>query len=276
MRKTVTELLAQFHIHAVGAVPLSACRIRNAGQLQRAGISSGTAFIMAVPYYSPACDGERNISAYAVPEDYHLFFRQVGQAVLPVLRERFPENRFELYADASPIYEVEAAAMAGLGVVGRNGLLLTELYSSYVFLGSLLTDASVPCEPVPVRHCEDCGACLRACPANLPAPREFLCRSALTQKKGILEKEEEEILGSFPSVWGCDICQEVCPYTKKAKYQGTIYTNIPFFTQNCLPVLTKETILSMSQEAFSRRAYAWRGRDTILRNLELKEDKKHD
>ena len=70
------------------------------------------------------------------------------------------------------------------------------------------------------------------------------------------------------SVWGCDICQEAAPTRRRAK-SGSIYTKIPYFLRSLTPRLTKELVLSMSEEDFVKRAYSWRGRDTILRNLEI-------
>jgi epoxyqueuosine reductase len=97
------------------------------------------------------------------------------------------------------------------------------------------------------------------------------CRSALTQKKGALSEDESRLLATFPSLWGCDVCQEVCPYTAHARRRGTLYTKIPFFHQNTIATLSLDALDEMDDESFSRRAYAWRGRDVIRRNLLLKQ-----
>ena len=99
-----------------------------------------------------------------------------------------------------------------------------------------------------------------------------MCLSALTQKKGALTPEEQQKILSLGSVWGCDICQEVCPYTAHARKMGTLYTKIPFFRQTALPHLTVQTLDAMSDEQLGQRAYAWRGRETIRRNLCLFEN----
>lgn len=268
MFEILLDFLQKKHIDCVGAVPLSACRIMRPYLLERAGIGSGTVFMLAVPYYTPACEApDRSISAYAVSRDYHLFFAELFEELLPYLQNKFPSNRFAAFADHSPISELAAAARAGIGVIGKNGLLLTEKYGSYVFLGEVITDMDIPCEVLPIKACLDCGACAEVCPAL--GAEGGVCLSALSQKKGDLSEEEKTVLRTTSTVWGCDRCQECCPYNQKAKKAGSIYSPIPFFGESTLPAPTAQVIEEMRAEAFALRAYSWRGRDTILRNLRL-------
>ena len=270
MFENLLNFLQKKKIDLVGALPLSACRIIRPYLLEHANISSGTVFMLAVPYFTPACEEEnRCISAYAVARDYHLFFEELFEELLLYLKNLYPTAHFAAFSDHSPISELHAAARAGLGTIGKNGLLLTEKYGSYVFLGELVTDIEVACEVHPVRLCRDCGACSAACPSVVS--EKNLCLSALSQKKGELSGEERELLRSTNTVWGCDRCQEVCPYNKRAKDAGSIYSPIPFFHQDTLACPGVEDIENMSNDAFASRAYSWRGRDTILRNLRLLE-----
>ena len=268
MFEILLKFLQNKNIELVGALPLSACRIMRPYLLERANIKSGTVFMLAVPYFTRACeDKNRNISAYAVSRDYHLFFEELYDELLPFLAKKYPNNSFVAFADHSPISELHAAALAGLGIIGKNGLLLTEKYGSYVFLGEVITDIEIPCEVGAVKSCEDCGACASACPVNVS--EKSICLSALSQKKGELSEDEQKILYDTNTVWGCDRCQECCPYNLRAKKQGSIYSPIPFFNKNTLSTLTKESIESMSDDDFAKRAYSWRGRQTILRNLQI-------
>ena len=270
MFEILLNFLQKKNIDLVGALPLSACRITRPYLLERAKIQDGTVFMLAVPYYTPACDDpKRCISAYAVSRDYHLFFEELYGELLPLLTEQFPNNRFAAFADHSPISELHAAVRAGLGVIGKNGLILTEKYGSYVFLGEIITDLHIPCDVKDVKFCEDCGACENACPSIVN--EKSVCLSTLSQKKGDLSEEEKNLLLSTNTVWGCDRCQECCPYNQRAKKAGTIYSPIAFFNQETLPSPTAEDIEDMSDETFSARAYSWRGRETILRNLRLRE-----
>lgn len=253
-------------IDCFAPIPLGDCRITRPYLLERAGIADGSVIVLAIPYASSACiDPERNLSAYAVSKDYHGFFQSLFDELLPKLKARFPQYRFAGFADHSPIAEAEAAAAAGLGIIGKNHLLITPKYSSYVFLGELITDAKLPCKASPISYCEDCGACMRRCPAATIG----CCLSALTQKKGDLTEAEKAQILSHGSVWGCDICQEVCPHTKKALQNGTIFSPIPYFEEHSLPHLTLGALQRMSDEEFCTRAYSWRGRSVIERNLKL-------
>ena len=268
MLEYLSEYFLPRGIRLFAPIPLSACRVERKYLLDRAEIdpTAGTAILLAVPYFTRAATvPERNLSAYAVPRDYHLFFRDLFGDLLPRLRERFPDEKFAGFADHSPIDERDAAARAGLGIIGRNGMLITKPYSSYVFLGELITSKVIPCAAQEIRYCEDCGACRRACPME----EIGTCLSALTQKKGVLTDAEAETIRSYGSVWGCDICGEVCPHTRRALREGTIDSEIPFFSEQTVSRLTLAELDAMDDETFSARAFAWRGRETIRRNLLL-------
>ena len=262
------------------AIPLSCCKPARSYLFEREGIpQTGTAILFTVPYLMTA-DAEnpaRNQSLYAVAKDYHGYMRELSREILPVLRENFPAYTFALFADHSPICEVDAAARAGLGVLGANGLLITPDYGSFVFLGEVVTDApyeavvgaSRPDFPEKPPLCEGCGACLEACPAGCAGSCDRqLCLSALTQKKGTLTPEETEVIRQNRLVWGCDTCQLVCPHNQRVIHEGRD-TPISYFRENRVLRVDTETLDAMTDEAFASRAYAWRGRSVIRRNTTL-------
>lgn len=276
MIKLIKELLENEGIFLYGFCPLDKCVINKQYLLDRIGISEGFAVIFAIPYYTRACEEDRNISAYAVGRDYHLFVRELDNRLLPELKKSFPNTKFAMFADHSPIDERDAAAKVGLGIFGKNRLLITEKYSSYIFLSELIVGAPLPqgiFEEKEIKYCEDCGLCQKSCPWLCGECDE--CLSALTQKKGALDENEKALIRKY-ILWGCDICTEVCPHTKKAKNNGSIYSPIKFFNENTTPYLTYEKVANMSDGEFAERAYSWRGRETILRNTEIAEigDKK--
>ena len=262
----IIQLLREHQIDLAAPINLKDCRITRPYKLENVGFDGNSplsAVIFAVPYLVPGI--ERNISAYAVGRDYHGYFKELFDTIVPALKERFPENKFAGFSDDSPIDERLAAAKAGIGILGENGLLITDKYSSYVFLGEMITDLPLESSPIEPAHCSGCGKCIAACPKNEIGK----CLSELTQKKGELSAEEISFIKKYGSAWGCDICQEVCPHTIKAKKEQTIYTNIDYFKNNCIPTLSAELLCQMDDEEFQKRAYSWRKRATVLRNLEI-------
>lgn len=266
MKSYILSLLEEEHIHICGAVPLSACRVTRRYLLERVGIADGTVLCFATPYYVEAA-APVNISRYAWGRDYHVYVKQLSERLLPCLRQRYPHNRFALFADHSPIDERHAAAISGIGILGNNGLVITDDYSSYVFIAELVTDADIGDAPHEVRHCEGCGLCRTACPYHFEG-----CLSELTQRRGELSEADRRAVLAGGSAWGCDICGEVCPHTRAALRRGSIHSPIPFFAEAQLPFLTSERLAAMSDEQFALRAYSWRGRDVIMRNLKILED----
>ncbi|MBO5510181.1 MAG: epoxyqueuosine reductase [Oscillospiraceae bacterium] len=264
------------------AIPLSVCKPAKTYLLDRAGIpDSGTAVLFTIPYVMTAdvSDPERNISLYAVPRDYHGYMNELGNTLLPFLRKDYPNHAFALFADHSPILESDAAARAGLGVIGLNGLLLTPEYGSFVFIGEIVTDAAYkevtgtdnPGFPENPATCEGCCSCLKACPSGCKESDRTNCLSALTQKKGVLNKQETNAILKGSLVWGCDTCQLACPHNR-AVIQSKKDTPIPYFRENRLIRIDTNTVTSMTDTAFSERAFAWRGRAVIKRNTELFEE----
>lgn len=260
------------------AIPLSVCRVIRPYLLDRVGIPlNGTAILFVMPYLMThdAKAPERNLSLYAVPRDYHGYVKELDAAVLPTLHGLYPQNRFALFADHSPIAEVNAAARAGLGVLGLHHLLITPAYGSFVFIGEVITDADYtavtgevpPIFPDVPPTCEECGLCRKACPAE-NACHPSACLSAITQKKGKLTPEEAAEMMTAGLIWGCDACQLACPHNLRVLHEGRD-TPIPYFRNNRQLRLTESALCAMSDEEFSVRAYAWRGRPTIQRNLRL-------
>jgi len=165
------------------------------------------------------------ISRYAWGDDYHDVLKERLQALVVLLRERFPEP-FEAraYVDTGPVQERVVAKYAGLGWLGKNTLLLNQALGSYFFLGVILTTLDL--EPAlgegetpPPDLCGSCRRCLEACPTQAFVEPYVMdarkCISYLTiELRGSIPKELREPMGNH--VFGCDICQDVCPWNRRA------------------------------------------------------------
>lgn len=201
-----------------------------------------------------------NISKYAVVTDYHSVVLGRLNKVCAALKEMFPEEEFSAFADNSPIPEVRAACLAGLGVRGMNSLLITKNYGSYVFIGEIVTSLELETKNAKISPCAECGKCIEVCPANALGKNGVdteKCLSSITQKKGSLTEAEEKLMLECGCVWGCDTCQDICPMNRDAAF-----TRIEEFLLSPVPVLTAQTDID-------GRAYEWRGRKVIERNLNI-------
>lgn len=251
--------------------PLAFKDVKTANErlLGKLPFSPKSVIVFLVPYYA----GETvNVSRYAASLDYHIIIRELTDRLIVSLKKLYPEASFCGFGDHSPIAEQHAALISGLGILGDNGLLINERYGSYVFIGDIITD--VPPEalgalkPKPISRCTGCGACKGTCPTGILRGEGENCLSAITQRRGELSEGEKQLIKECGTVWGCDVCQSVCPYNRKAEK-----TPIGIFHTDRISYLTREGLDAMSDAEFSRRAFAWRGREVLERNLEIAENK---
>ena len=169
------------------------------------------------------------ISRYAWGDDYHEVLWAKLNALEARLREKFAEPfHSRAYADTGPIAERIAAKYAGLGWLGKNTLLLNEQLGSWLFLGVVLTSLELTptlagSETPPADLCGNCRQCLDACPTEALIEPYVLdsrrCISYLTiELRGAIPEEFRERMGW--QVYGCDICQDVCPFNRRAPITG--------------------------------------------------------
>jgi epoxyqueuosine reductase len=164
--------------------------------------------------------GAGRVARYARGDDYHDFLRHRLNTLAAWLGTRVPGSQTRGVVDSAPLAERDFGWLAGLGWFGKNTMLIDPRAGSYFLLSALLTDISLPVDvPIEIDHCGTCTACLDACPTGaLPRPRLLdatKCISALTiEDHGPIDLALRADMGDW--VFGCDICQEVCPWNRHA------------------------------------------------------------
>ena len=182
--------------------------------------------VMLATHYSPVLQGrpgtgEGRVARYAAGScDYHDVIRDRLHKVADFLRELCPQATTRGVVDTAPLMEREFAQLAGLGWVGKNTLLLRKGAGSYFFLAAVLTDVALEYDtPHSADHCGTCTACLDACPTGAFVEPYVLdarrCISYLTiEHKTAVPVELRSGIGDW--LFGCDVCQEVCPWNRDA------------------------------------------------------------
>ncbi|MGI9427536.1 MAG: tRNA epoxyqueuosine(34) reductase QueG, partial [Bythopirellula sp.] len=205
--------------------------------------------------------------------DYHDVIRERLHQLADYLREVAPDAVTRGVVDTAPILEREFAQLAGLGWIGKNTLLLSKQSGSYFFLAALLTDQEFVYDlPFETDHCGTCTACLDACPtAAFPQPYVLdatRCISYLTiELQDVIPTELRGDMGDW--VFGCDVCQDVCPWNHDAP--ATI--DAAFAPQQPLNPLQLAKLFDLDERDFKarfRQTPLWRShRRGLLRNAAI-------
>jgi epoxyqueuosine reductase len=170
--------------------------------------------------YNPSTKAGEAIARYALGTDYHDVLRARLNQLVAWVQQEVPGCRGRGVVDTAPLLERDFARRAGLGWFGKNTMLLNKRLGSFFFLGALLLDLDLqPDPPHEASHCGTCTACLDACPTqSFVGPYQLdarRCISYLTiELKGPVPPNLREDVGDW--LFGCDVCQEVCPWNRKA------------------------------------------------------------
>ena len=217
--------------------------------------------VCAFPYYTGEHPGA-NVCKYAMVPDYHYVVRQLLNQAAAELEERFGAS-FVGFTDVSALPERQCALAAGLGFPGVNGLVIHPQYGTFFVIGELVTDYRFDFDSPLDRVCLRCGKCIRACPAGAISPEGIdytRCLSEVTQRKGELTPEEQERIRKNGLMWGCDCCQNCCPYNRDLPI-----TYLEGFSSDVQPVVTRENLNALCKT----RAFGYKGKTLLKRNLSL-------
>ncbi len=188
------------------------------------------------------------ISRYAWGDDYHT----VMTTGLEDLARRMGDHEWRAFADTAPLLERSYARQAGLGWIGKNTCLINQEKGSWFFLGELLTSLEIAPDTPPPDRCGTCTRCIDACPTSAIVPMEDrwtvdarACISYFTiELKGEIPEERRAGIGSH--VFGCDICQDVCPWNRRAP----VDRDAAFAPRQGLVAPPLETLAALSEQEF--------------------------
>jgi epoxyqueuosine reductase len=211
---------------------------------------------VALNYYVPTVHPDSHktgkISRYAWGDDYHIVMTPRIQSLVDCIKLEMPDVRSAAYVDTGPVMDKAWAAHAGIGWIGKHTNIITKEYGSWVFLGEIIVDVELEYDQLIADFCGSCTACIEACPTEAIVEPYVLdstkCISYLTiENRGDIPEELKPKLVNW--VYGCDICQDVCPWNRFQ--QPTEETAFRPREENVDPELY--ALSEISEEEFSRR-----------------------
>jgi epoxyqueuosine reductase len=223
---------------------------------------------------APPCPGTGRVSRYAWSDaDYHTVARERLRRLADFLHAQQPGCRTRAVIDSAPLLERDFARAAGLGWFGKNTMLINKRQGSWIFLAGLLTDVALePDQPHETAHCGTCTRCLDACPTDaFPQPYVLDARKCIAyltiELKGSIPESLRSGLGDW--LFGCDICQDVCPWNHKSPRKN----DPAFHPRGDLNPADLERLLDLDEAGFRQQfgssALARPGRSGLLRNAAL-------
>lgn len=241
------------------------------------GVCFQSAMVLFFPYLGEenSAAREHNISLHAQSGDYHTVCKKMMAHIMQ--KNNLSPEECYYQCDNGAMNERIFAIQSGLCARGTNGMAIHSDFGSYGFLGLILTSTQLPENITSPEHCCGCGRCIDACPNQAldgSGVRSGSCLSYLTQKKS-LNVKEEHVLRNHDLIYGCDTCQRVC-----AENEGIKYTKTADFRSDLMYNIRLEELCALSNRTFRLkyrdRTFAWRGKNTLIRNLNLIGIKKYE
>lgn len=198
---------------------------------------------------NPGKPSEGRFASYSVYPEYQKHMGEMLGELLKRIQKEFPGAEGRFFADTSPVLERAYSRLSGMGWVGKNTMMIHPQMGSYFFLGGLALNLELEADTPIKDHCGTCTRCIDACPTEALTERKLdanRCIAYLTiEKRSISSSEElEKKTGNW--VFGCDICQEVCPFNKKAIEARTEWAPT---MANTMPL---QTLLTWSEQDFKK------------------------
>ena len=230
-----------------------------------------TIISIAFPYHMGEVNVDNGFSIYTKGYDYHrvvnsyldkvcTYIGKLGGKAIPLV-------------DSNSLPERYIGYLAGIGIIGKNNILITKQYGSYVFLGEIITDLEIECEDsgtfeevLNYEGCGDCNSCIDNCPTKsiiTGRKNPNICSSYITQKKELSTVDYKLIKNR---IFGCDICQNTCPHNKEVEV-SKLGEFIPLEFMNTVDINFYANLNNKDfKEKLSRTSCGWRGKNVIRRN----------
>lgn len=191
------------------------------------------------------------IAKYAYGKDYHFVMKERMKKLALFLKEELHATSVRTFVDSAPLLEKKWAQLCGLGWIGKNTLLINKSAGSFFVIGILLTDLILDYDTPETDHCGKCDKCMKACPTGaLQEPCKLdpgLCIAYHTlENKGELPSELKDKFND--RIYGCDICQDVCPFNSFAKPT----TEREFSPHSSLFTMKKKNWINLDQATFTK------------------------
>lgn len=240
----------------------------------RASMENAESIIVcAFPYFVEDVV-DSNLSKYCYGKDYHIVVKEKLQQIADYIDSETEGFQYMIFTDNGPLIDRYLASISGIGYYGINNNIITDEYGSFVFIGYIINNYYFEPDKKSEKSCIKCGKCIKSCPGKAILgdfemnPKK--CLSYITQKKEDLSEDEKIALKNNKKIFGCDICQDICPHNISISK-----TNIKEFKEELIYNLKEEEINNISNKEFRRRykekAFSWRGKKIIQRNIEILE-----
>lgn len=226
------------------------------------------------PEQDLASEGNYKVAKYAYGTDYHLVIKEKLRELVDSLQEKIGEIQGRVFVDSAPVMERQWAAKSGLGWIGKNSLLLSKQKGSFFFLAEIISDlALLPDAPV-ADHCGTCTRCIDACPTQA-IPQPYVVDGSKCISYYTIELKENlpsELKNTFQDwIFGCDICQDVCPWNRfSAPHREPAFAPREFagWSKTDWHEMTEEVFRSVFKDSPLKRP----GFERIKNNLPKKKD----
>lgn len=192
------------------------------------------------------------VSRYALGRDYHKLIRKRLQKLAHQIEQVTESSHYRVFTDSAPVMEKALAEKAGLGWIGKHSNLINKKSGSWFFLGEIYTDLPLPIDRRAANHCGDCRSCITCCPTQaIVAPYQVdarRCISYLTiELKGAIPEEFRKPIGN--RIYGCDDCQQVCPWNRFAQ----LTTEDDFFPRQGLDSASLIELFNWNEMVFLKK-----------------------